>query len=408
MRKKIAVADLRAGMFLDEMCGSWLDHPFWKTSFLLKDESDLNKLRNSPVREVWIDISKGRDVDGAPPAVSAPTPASPPPRSQPLAAPRPTSVTEEVQQAARICARAKKEVTQLFQEARMGQAISAEQVAPLVEEISNSVMRSPNALISLARLKTRDDYTYLHSVAVCALMVALGKQLGLDTAALREAGMAGLLHDLGKAAIPLEILNKPGRLTDAEFAVVRHHPAAGHDLLRQASSVPEMAMDVCLHHHERHDGAGYPHGLKGDQISLHARMGAVCDVYDAITSNRPYKAGWSPADSIRHMAQWARDGQFDNRVFQAFVKSVGIYPTGSLVKLQSGRLGVVLDQSETSLLTPLVKVFFSTRSNTYIVPEVIDLGQPGTSERILSRELPEDWGIRNLDEMWTGIPDRRS
>ena len=170
-------------------------------------------------------------------------------------------------------------------------------------------------------------------------------------------------------------------------------------MLVEGASAGEIPLDVCLHHHEKADGSGYPHELDAGGISLYAKMGAVCDVYDAITSNRPYRAGWDPAESIRKMTEWSKD-HFDERVFQAFIKSIGIYPTGSLVKLSSGRLAVVLEQSEKSLLAPRVKVFFSTRSQSHIVPELIDLSHPGTLEKIVSREDATKWGIKNLDALW--------
>jgi HD-GYP domain-containing protein (c-di-GMP phosphodiesterase class II) len=308
-------------------------------------------------------------------------------------------MAEEVKRAAKICAHGKDAVVSMFQEVRMGKAISAEAAGELVDEISSSVARNPGALISLARLKTADDYTYMHSVAVCALMVALSRQLGLDDKQTRDAGMSGLLHDLGKALVPMEVLNKPGKLTDEEFRIVKSHPEAGHRLLLEGGTVGEVPLDVCLHHHEKIDGSGYPHRLKDEQISMFAKMGAVCDVYDAITSNRPYKSGWDPADSIRKMTEWT-SGHFDGRIFQAFVKSIGIYPVGSLVRLSSGRLGVVAEQAEGSLLTPRIKVFFSTKSMAYIPPELIDLARPGVSEKIVAREDAEKWGIKNLDQYW--------
>jgi putative nucleotidyltransferase with HDIG domain len=309
---------------------------------------------------------------------------------------------QEAARAAKICAKSKQAVVSMFREARMGNAISAKDCAPLVEEISNSVARNPGALISLARLKTADDYTYMHSVAVCALMIALSRQLGLDEEQTRLAGLAGLLHDLGKAMVPNAILNKPGKLTDEEFAEVKKHPEYGHAALLQGADVPEIALDVCLHHHEKVDGSGYPKGLKADQITLFAKMGAVCDVYDAITSNRPYKAGWDPAESLRKMAEWAK-GHFDEAVFQAFVKSLGIYPIGSLVLLASGRIGVVIEQSEKSLLAPKVKVFYSVKSGSRIRPEVLDLSRPpGNTDKISGREDPAKWNFPDLDELWAG------
>ena len=305
---------------------------------------------------------------------------------------------EEVKRAARTVAKAKEAVASMFQEARMGRALDANDALPLVEEIASSVFRNPGALISIARLKNKDEYTYMHSVAVCALMVALSRQMGQDEGAAREAGLAGLVHDVGKMMIPDAVLNKPGKLTDEEFALVKRHPEEGHRLLLEGQNILESTLDVCLHHHEKMDGTGYPHRLPADGISLLSRMGAVCDVYDAVTSNRPYKSGWDPAESLKRMAEWK--GHFDERVFQAFVRSLGIYPIGSLVRMESGRLAVVVEQSEKSLLTPRVRAFFSTKSGTHLPPELIDLARANAQDRIVSREDPAKWGIRNLERMW--------
>ena len=241
----------------------------------------------------------------------------------------------------------------------------------------------------------------MHSVAVCALMISLARQLKLSEEEVRDAGMAGLLHDIGKMSIPVEVLNKPGKLTDAEFDTVKQHPLAGYQMLLRSATMPPAVLDVCLHHHEKMDGTGYPYRYTAEKISLVAKMGAVCDVYDAITSNRPYKKGWCPAESIKKMSEWSGK-HFDDRVFQAFVRSIGIYPAGSLVMLKSGRLGVVVEQNESSLLLPMVRVFFSSKSTTYIQPELIDLSKPGQPEKIISRELASKWGLSNIDKYWLG------
>jgi HD-GYP domain-containing protein (c-di-GMP phosphodiesterase class II) len=183
---------------------------------------------------------------------------------------------------------------------------------------------------------------------------------------------------------------------------MRSHPMRGYQLLKEGGSVPESALDVCLHHHEKVDGTGYPHKLKGEEISLLARMGAVCDVYDAITSVRPYKSAWDPAGSIQRMAQW--QGQFDPQVFKAFVKTVGIYPVGSLVKLESGRLAVVVDLNPLSLAAPVVRVFYSTRSKLPIPVQELDLSQPAAGDRVVGRESPQDWGFTHLDDIWRKPP----
>jgi HD-GYP domain-containing protein (c-di-GMP phosphodiesterase class II) len=402
--KKIDVEQLRLGMFLKELCGSWMDHPFWNTKFLLEDPADLARIRDSAIRQVWIDTSKGLDIEDG----NSETEAEASEHNEAaliVASTAPdmpvNSVTaaQELQRARRICATAKKAVVSMFQEARMGKSIDTAGLAPLVEEISSSVMRHPGALVSLARLKTKDDYTYMHSVAVCGLMVSLAKRLGLDEPTTREAGLAGLVHDLGKARIPLKVLNKPGKLTDEEFKVVRDHPSAGYEMLLEGGGVGPIALDVVLHHHEKVDGSGYPHRLKDEQISLFAKMGAVCDVYDAITSNRPYKAGWDPSEALRKMTEWA-PGHFDMKVFQAFVKSVGIYPLGSLVRLESGLLAIVTETKADALLTPVVKTFYCTRRRERMHPKVIDLSKPSAREKIASWESREKWPFPDLDDLW--------
>lgn len=308
------------------------------------------------------------------------------------------SAAEERAQAKRILSSSKQAVTSMFREVRMGKALNAEAAMPLVEEISASVARNESALISLIRLKSKDDYTYMHSVAVCALMIALAKELKLTEAETKQAGLAGLLHDLGKAAVSLEVLNKPGALTNDEFVLVKQHPALGHEMLLTANFQDQITLDVCLHHHEKVDGSGYPHGLKDEQISIYAKMGAVCDVYDAITSNRPYKKGWEPGVSLQRMANWK--GHFDELIFKAFVKSVGIYPVGSAVMLKSGRLAVVIDQNPTSLLTPIVKVFFSTKSKSRLPVEIVDLSKPSANDKIMGHEDPVLWGITDFNQLW--------
>ncbi len=404
MLKRIAVKDVRMGMFITELCGSWMEHPFFKTKFLLEDNLDLESLIKSGIKEVWINTDKGLDADEIVPGKTLSDIEDETEKMLRDAARakriEKTSMDEEVKIARRVCNKSKEAVISMFNDARMGKAIEVEQAQELVEEISESVLRQPHALISLARLKNADEYTYMHSVAVCALMIALARQLGLDDDMVRECGLAGLLHDLGKMGIPNKILNKPGKLTDEEFTTIKSHPQIGASILMDNPLVSPMVLDVVLHHHEKVDGSGYPHKLSGDTISLFAKMGSVCDVYDAITSNRPYKKGWSPAESIRKMAEWSK-GHFDEAVFQAFVKTVGIYPTGSLVRLESGRLGVVTEQSETSLLTPKVKVFFSAKMKTPILQETLDLSKLIGKEKIIGRESPEDWGFRNLDELWT-------
>lgn len=394
-------------MYIHELKGPWMDHPFWRTKFVLKDPVDLQKLRVSQLQEVVIDISQGLDV------VPEPTVADHQLTDKEMAMLEldgpvisesvdtriimPATLEEERAQAAKVIASSRKAIESMFKDLRMGKAIEAETVMPIVEEISASVTRNVHALISLVRLKTVDDYTYMHSVAVCALMTALGRELKLSDTEIKQAGLAGLMHDMGKAGIPLQILNKPGSLTDHEFDVIRQHPQLGHDMLLKANISDAVTLDVCLHHHEKMDGSGYPEHLSGDQMTVFAKMGAICDVYDAVTSTRAYKPAWEPGMALKRMASWG--GHFDPDVFKAFVKSLGIYPIGTVVMLKSGRLAVVVKQTPDSLLRPVVKAFFSTKSKIHI--PVIELDLSKGMDEIVGNESASTWGVGNIDHLWS-------
>ena len=390
MRKKISVNELRLGMFIDKLDGNWLNHPFWKTSFKIENPKNIKALVESAVTHVWIDTSKGLDVKEKEVAKSEETPVEQEEAKEEI---QHVPLEKEMAAAKETLAKAKQATMEMLQEARLGNSVSTDDVAPLVDEISKSVTRNSNAMLTVTRMKTKDDYTYLHSVAVCALMIALGKQINYE-GDYHALGMAGLLHDVGKMAIPDEVLNKPGRLTDEEFKIIQDHPRSGWEILKKSDDVDEIALDVCLHHHERVDGNGYPDKLSGDKLSLVARMAAVCDVYDAITSNRCYKQGWEPGEALKKMAEW-KDGHFDEQIFQAFVKTVGIYPTGSLIKLKSNRLAVVMEQSSATLLKPIIKIFYSCSSKAPIPHKVINLGN--SNEQIECIELPENWGYEQSE-----------
>ena len=413
MLKKIRSSELALGMYVERLGRSWLDTPFWTRSFLLESPADLERIRSARLCEVWIDTARGQApqvaLPAAPPAPAVPPVAAAAPAAVPANksgaasdAPPPRSREEALSHARRLIERSRQAVQTMFDEVRMGKALSAEQAYELVDDIAASVQRGGDVLLGLARLKTADNYTYMHSVAVCALMTALARELGLAPEQVRSAGLAGLLHDIGKMAVPSAILNKPGSLNEAEFSSVRAHPGAGHRMLQALGEIDPVALDVCLHHHEKLDGSGYPKGLRGEEISLFARMGAICDVYDAITSNRPYKQGWCPADSLRRMAAW-RGGHLDAQLFAAFVKCLGIYPLGTLVRLQSERLAVVVGQAAGKPLTsPTVRVFFSIRAGTCIVPTDVDLSTQGCLERIVSTETAAEWRLQDINRYWAG------
>jgi cyclic di-GMP phosphodiesterase len=408
MLKKINVADLRLGMFIHEICGSWLEHPFWKKQFLLDAEKNLKILQECGIQEVWIDTDKGLDVEQSEEqdekqgekqgekqnAAPADEPESHAERRKPKDERKKPLIRvvlgEETARAQKIHATAKRTVFAMFKDARDGKTIDIADAAALVDEIADSVARNPAALLSLARIRNPANYHYVHAVSVCTLVTILGWQMGIAGEALRNLGIAGLLHDIGIMTVPDEILNKRGSLSEEEFSLVREHPRRSREILSKSPGVDETMLDICLHHHERVDGTGYPDKLSGAAISQATRILVVCDVFDAITSDRYYRKGVIPAVAIRKMAE-LRNTQIDEVTFHAFVKAIGIYPVGSLLKLKSGRLGVVLEQTEKSLLTPIVKVFFSVKSNEQIFPEVLDLSR--SQDSIVSAENAVDWKL---------------
>jgi len=382
--KKVPVARVTRGMYVHKICGKWLDHPFWRGSFLVEDDETLATLRTLGHQEVWIDTTKGADLPPEAP------PAPPPPQADPRPEPPRSAFGKDYATAEAVRERARIAVMALFQQARMGKALSMESAAEVVDEVNEAIARNPAAMLSVVRLKNKDDYTYLHSVAVATLMIALGKRLGHEGETLKQLGMAGLLHDIGKVGISDAVLNKPGRLNPLELATVRQHPQIGWDILSRESAAGAMVLDVCMNHHEKTDGTGYPNRLSGDTLTEAARMGAICDVYDAITSDRCYKAGWEPAEAIRRMAEW-QEGHFDRRIFHAFVKLIGIYPTGTLVRLASDRLAVVLVQGNGSALAPIVQLICTLPARLPLAQDTLDLET--SDDRILAIEDPAHWDL---------------
>lgn len=400
MIKEIAIKDLCLGMYITKVNCPWMKNPFWRKEFLLSSPRQLQLIQSSTAKSVWIDCAKGRSVEESDASSVPPCPtASLAEAPVPVRNLESTSLHDEMQRAAAIIERAHDAVQDMFHDIRMGKAIDLDAAEDIAQDISDSVARNGYALISLARLKQADRYTYLHSVAVCALMPALARQLALGEAQVRQASLAGLLHDVGKAEIPLEILNKPERLTDPEFETIMQHPRLGHELLLQAGITDEVVLDVCLHHHEKLNGRGYPDGNDVCSISLMARMGAICDIYDAITSNRPYKQGWDPAESIKRMHNWCGE-HLDTQVFHAFVRTLGIYPIGSLVRLDNGMLGVVTEQSRSTLLKPKVKAFFCIDTLEHCKPLNFDLSSPDCSCAIVQREDPSAWTLGDWNHLW--------
>jgi HD-GYP domain-containing protein (c-di-GMP phosphodiesterase class II) len=266
-----------------------------------------------------------------------------------------TAYDEELRCARRVHAKAKLVVQDLLRDARMGRSVDGEKANRVVDEMIDSIFRNPDALTSLSRLKSFDEYTFHHSVNVCVLSLALGRHLGIVKGELRALGVGALLHDFGKITVPPEILNKPGRLSVQEFQRVRAHPLHGAKMLMQCSDLTDGCATVALNHHERFDGRGYPRGLSGLEIGKFGLISAIVDVYDAITSDRVYHRAVTGHEAVKKIYEWGKTDFYPLYV-QKFIQCLGIYPTGSVVRLDSGELGVVSKQNPDHLLRPWVRI----------------------------------------------------
>lgn len=406
MIKKIRIEEVTTGMWVERLPGSWIERPFWRQSFLLTELKDLELIKKSGIPALWINTDKGRDTTPVPVVqenasdAKSETPVKQPEmRQEDVMKLQRESVEAELEVAFPVCEKVREAVSSIYGMSQFGRVVQLEEALEIVEKMFESISRNRSALLSVIRLKSDMDYTYLHSVSVCGLMISLGYALELDEDSIKEAGLAGLLHDIGMMAVTPDIRFKKGALSEHEISLVRSHPIEGYKMLKDSGEFSEAVMDVCLHHHERLDGSGYPDQLIGDEISRLSRMAAICSTYDALTTERPYKKAMMSTDAIKEIFKRSVM-HFDPTILEAFVKSVGIYPLGTLVRLKSDRLAIVVAQSQISLLKPDVKVFYSIKSQTRITPEIVCLSSLIARDEIISHEDAATWGLSNIDEMW--------
>jgi HD-GYP domain-containing protein (c-di-GMP phosphodiesterase class II) len=416
----IRPADAEMGMYVQGFEGTWLSHPFWRPRFVIRTQADLDRIRASDVAIV-IDTEKGAapalaaasagsDVVPAPvrPAAFAALRRAaeeatlpPPPPAKPVrrvTAPAAFGKADRTR-AAIVANRSAKAVARLFDDCRAGQGISIAAALDVVDDIARSLDISSAAFITVTRLRSKDNATYMHSVAVSGLMIGFARDLALPPDEVSLYGLAGLMHDIGKLSIDSAILQKEGPLAEHEMAEIRRHPQLGHDLLRTESDSTPLVMDVCLHHHERMDGSGYPFGLAGDDISRAARVAAICDVYDALVSVRSYKKGMSGSAAMATMEDMA--GHFDPDLLFRFMRSAGYYTAGKLVKLRSNRLAMVLPLTREDSRT-VVRAFYSTTESRFVDYEDAVLSDRLSDEQAIAQESPDDWFAAD----WTAMAEQ--
>ncbi len=411
MKKKISVYDLELGMYVSELDRPWLETPFLFQGFEIRSLDEIAQLKLF-CQHVYIQVSyldggvRSRTVTGitgTSGAVAsgeqqkqiefemlrkAAAPVRPGPHYLDL-----SSVEEEVQAVHEVHEEAKSLIYSVMEDVRIGRAINSAAARHVVAGLAASVIRNPDALVCFSQLRSKDEYTALHSLRVSILSLVFGRHIGLDVDTLNVLGIGALLHDIGKMKVSSDILNKPEPLTKEEYQIMQTHVPLGVSILEGIQNLPAAAIEVARCHHERHDGSGYVSGMRNDEIGLFGQVGAIVDYYDAITSDRAYHTGLSAHVALKKMYS-ARGRIFHPERVEQFIQCMGIYPIGSIVELNTGEVGVVVAMNRQRRLKPRVTLVLRPNAVPYEIPRTVDLveqtasnGQPLEIERVVEPGL---------------------
>ncbi len=386
-KKLITIDQLIPGMYIDEIkCGLRERMRIGDIkNFIIETQNEIDLIARQGIKDLYIDPEKGPDVyEESNEDELAQL------ENEAFREPRP--LEEELNDARIILGKASKTLKNSINEIRSGGKVTMEPVKLLLEEIYNSVNENKDAIVTVCRKKKKDGYTLEHSVSHCALMMSFGQTMGMDKDALLDVGLGGLFHDVGTIRIPDSILKKPGKLTPEELDVIKKHPLWGGEIMIASGNFPEKAISIAMEHHERYDGTGYPYQLAGNDISVIGQMASIADVYDASISIRPYGTAEDPCQVIKNLFQGA-DKLFRMDMVQQFIKTIGIYPVGTLARLESDKLGIVIKQNK-NLTQPVVRVVYDLKKNSYMPPKDIDLSRAGDrGDKVVEAESPEKWKI---------------
>lgn len=396
MIKKIKIEQLKPGIFVHDFNCGFNSSYLLANQTLIKDVRIIEHLRSFGINEVYIDTDRGDDVLDARPEIEVKRGTD---RGlQQLATEEPVSIRtvplkEELLVAKDIKTQALSVIQKALDNARRGKDLETEEAYQLITKMEKSVIRNRDALVLLTRIRKKDEYTLMHSISVGAYILNFCNFYKVPHKRTLSLAIGALFHDIGKTKIPLQILNKPGKLDEEEFKEMKRHPFYSAEVLKTAKGLPEEAYDMGLHHHERFDGSGYPHGLKGSDIKTGSQLCAIADVFDAITSDRCYRNGMGKVEGLRKLYEWS-EYHFNKDLTHKFIRSIGVYPIGSCVRLDSGRIGVVVGSTE-SLVQPVVRVFHDDGAKGSLPIEDFDLSL--TDDHVTGYEDCERWDISSMN-----------
>ncbi|WFP52234.1 HD-GYP domain-containing protein [Methylomonas sp. EFPC3] len=388
------VAQLKLGMYVIELDRPWLDSPFLFQGFELQTEDDIRKVREV-CEYVYIDVTKSRkkvvEYKGGQENLSLDSIADFPPPP-----PKLSVFEKEIERAESVYQEMGELVSDFMERIARGEGVDTKAAKAAVAECVNSILHSPDAFLWLSQLKNRDEYTAQHSLNVCALAIVLGRHLNFSVSNLNLVGLCGMMHDMGKMLIPLEILNKPGKLDADEMEIMRSHTSLGHELLKSSSDMYLGAIETALTHHETLDGKGYPRRIKDKGISLFTRMVTIVDMYDAMTSDRVYQKGRTHLEATSIMSNLS-GSQLDGRLVVKFIEALGVYPPGSLVQMTNGAIAIVVEVNELARLRPKVIILLDSEGQP-VEERVVNLAEMVLDKRgnvltIKGIVRPQDYGI---------------
>ena len=386
---KVPTSELAIGMFVCGLDRPWLETPFLLQGFSVQNQHDIDTLQ-SLCKYVYVDVLQSLNPERL---ASIPDAQPSSRRREPLFPHKKrkiyqdtVSMAEEILTAQSITTDLNNSVKSIWNDLKNTRSIDIPKLQKSVDPMLDSVLRNPDACLWLARMKGKGDYIYKHSVSASIWAAALGRQLGLPRQDLADLAIGSLLFDVGKLQLPSELLEKKERLTPEEFNVIKTHVELGLELLEKTEGITQQVRDMVGSHHERYDGSGYPFGLIGNDIPIFARIAALVDCYDAITSERPYCTPLSPSTAIKKLYEW-RDIDFQAELIEEFIQAIGIYPAGTLVELSNEEIGIVLSEYRTRRLRPKVLIIMDAEKNLLDEMRPLDLTTITHDERGLPLEI---------------------
>ena len=403
-RKRVEVANLALGMYVAELDRPWIESPFLFQGFKIESDDDLKQLR-----EVCAWVMVDEELSAADPKDKTIALAMKmKDGNKPV---RPTTIINweavagdtrrvDVQAALNKSYEVRKQtreyVIKVFEDVRLGTSVNTVEAKQVVTTLVDVVTEHNDTLMWMTQLKQAHEYTMQHSVNVCILSLAFAHHLGYAKEQMQVIGLGALLHDIGKCKTPLSILDKPSKLTAEEFEQMRRHPLDGWNMVKDNRDVPHASLEIIKYHHERLSGRGYPEGIGGKELSTHVLMVAICDVYDAITSDRVYHHGIPAHEGLSAMYQLAPN-EFGKELMQEFIRCIGIYPVGSLVELSTGALGIVMVNDPKNRLRPVLMLVRDPKGDFYMPRRYVSLSAQGDAGgakwNVLRIVDPKNYGI---------------